>query len=448
MTPNSNRKRVALATASLLVPIAACSWMEFDDLKRATWVRLVDPDPRNLGDFATEVVAVPLSPGETGVRFVIAAGATRAGSGAGLAEATFDAAGELTNQVGHDALMGSGGPIAPLRAATTPVGLTAYSGESFVVGAPGLSSVIRYDGLMPGTVVGTLSDLPTGSAVAVGNLGLGSSQPDIVALTRRTGDLGGAVTVFPGSGTAAPVTCIMGSAINDGLDPVVSLSNVVIAPIDGDPARQQIVVSGKLDGEVRIFILDAAQIAAANGEPCPVAASFPVSGIPAPQALAVADIGGGPRLDLVTGTSDGMNTGLVRVYLDLERGVTPEEIPIPPPDHASALRGSRIVIGNIDVDVRPEIIIGDASASPDASAAGQVEILRFGATGCATPLGPACLVRTLYAGDARVRGYFGRDLALGSLKTSTGSYPVLAVARHNQLLVYYRVGAEVPDPRE
>jgi hypothetical protein len=188
----------------------------------------------------------------------------------------------------------------------------------------------------------------------------------------------------------------------------------------------------------------------ADGKPCPSATAdvvLDLAASPAPQTLAFGDVDGDGALDLVTGTVAASGSGTVTVYPKLGAGVT---IPSDASEGGSTSRGLRIAIANLDGKDVPEIVVGDPNATVSrVSAAGQVQIYRYGTAGCAAERvrGPACLVQTLYDTEPTANAQFGRALTTTPFPAPASKQSLLAIGMKNAVWVYFRAFADAPDPR-
>ena len=434
-----------LGLASVAVAaLGSCNWGKFDDLKDDAWAQLIDRDDSGVsGDFGIDVCAVPTTGSQGGVRFVISAGLT-----AGLAQATFDENGDLIDTIGFDGDASGAGQIRPIRTTnSTPFVVIPYKDNTFLAGIPDQKIVAEYEtGLQNGRAIVEGGVDRTGEALAVGDLGVGTATLDVVAVS------GSSVIVLPDGSSTGAFSCALRPPRKNGTPPLVPLENVKIARMAGGTGAGQIIIAGE-DQETatpRIYILDASQVQGAGGADCPTGASFVVTA-PAPGSIAVADIDGNGPLDIIAGTlGQSSAAGRVTVYLNPSSGTpTPVEITSELDDKSSPLRGSRIRVANIDEDAASEIIVGDAAGSPDnVSAAGQVQLFRWGSSGsCPEQRGPACLVRTIFDPDPDTNGFFGRALAIGQFKKGAATSNVLAVAQKDQVVVYFRVSTADQDPR-
>jgi hypothetical protein len=437
-----------LARTGLLCAAAAalsCNWGTFDDLKGDTWVVLLDRDDTDAtGDLGIDITAIPLASGTNGVKFAISAGDV-----SGLAEATIDASGDVTSFPGFDGDGSGAGQIRPIsRTMSTAYALVPYTGTNYLAGIPDKDIVAEYQAGPEGvrTLITSTVDR-TGEALAVGNLGLGSTNPDVVAV----GFTG--ITILPGGTSTNAVSCQIQAPAKNITQPLVPLENVKVARMDAGTGPQHIVVSGK-DGQgtARIYILEAAQVRDNSGGNCPTATSITVDGGVAPGSIAIADLDKNGANDIIAGLlgTSGGGLGRVLVYLNPTHGgaaPAPMEIPAMTADRSSSLRGSRIRVANIDNESNEEIIVGDGSAPVVDGKGGQVQIYRWGAGGAGCEArGPACLVRTLF--DAGGKDYFGRALAIGQFRSGSSTKNVLAVAQKDQVVVYFRIATTDTDPRQ
>jgi hypothetical protein len=438
------RAAPTLLLAGLAAVAVSCSWSQFDDLKSDSWITIVERNDTDTGgDFGLDLLALPPPPGAMGMRLVVSVG----NPPAGMAQGTIDATGKLTQQIGYNALLGGSGALDPLNDQAAVFSMARYQGDTFIAGVPDRQMLIRYEGGLDrtGRTVYSRSDLAKmGRTVAVGNLGLGSANPDIVTIGQLS------LTVIPNGGEGTtPITCNL-QPPNPLSSPVVSAESLAVGPIAGNGHDQIVVSTFNLENTPRIYILEASDIR--NGMNCPDR-GFTVAS-PPPVAIALGNVDGDPRLDIVAGAQgSGGNPGTITVYPNVVIGQTPEAIVIPvdsTEDRASsAARGSRLRIANLDGEAGNEIIAGDAGASAlGVSSAGQVQIYRMGACGSeGSARGPACLVTTLFDPSPDRDDKFGRALAIGTLMTASGEKPILAVAQKAKAWVYFKISPSFPDAR-
>ncbi len=439
-----------VAGMGVLLGAVACDPRTFDDLKSEAWVQIAERNETETGgDFGTNVIAMP-PPSTGGARFVVAVG-----SPSGLAQITLNAAGDIDEQIGYNGDVGGRGALQPLEASKSPSDLVPLSGDQFLVGVASAGDVIRYEaGLQAGVAIIDSGDTATGlgNAVAVGDLGVGTSAPEVVAVGTTS------LTVLEdGDMTKTRRTCGL-KPPNASNAPPVHLQNVVITTLGSEP--RIVVSSTRLDNSGVIYVIDPGAIQ--NGQNCPdTGFSVPT---PPPVALVIANLDANAAPEIVTG-SLGMSgvTGKVRIYMNVTGAGEPSMMEVPlgmpsaanpdPSDDersASSAHGSRILIGNIGEGSEPEILVGDPNATVDGvSAAGRVNIYRMGGT-CdpAAMRGPLCLVRTLFDPDPDRNSYFGRAMTIAPFSAGGTSTNILAVAERAKLWIYFRVFTASADPRQ
>jgi hypothetical protein len=434
-----------LAAASL-----SCDPRRFDDLEGTAWVQLAERnDGQASGDWAIDVIAMPPASGKQGMIYVLSLG----GPPPGLAQVTFDEHGNQTDQIGTNFQGGGAGLAGPLDDKASVDALAPFGATQFIAGAGDKPNVVRLDvGIKNGASI-----LPQGSgltkvgrAVATGNLGLGSTTPDVAV----QGTL--SLSIIPGGDPTKIKTCNTKQANGAPSGTLyIGWESLQLAPVKKN-GHDQIVMSGyKIDqqaatGQVPfIWILDAADVQ--NGADCP-ANGFQVAE-PAPQALAVADVDMDGNLDLVTGAAaQSGSAGTVIYYKGPLTGgsaPTPVTVPATAADSASFLRGNRIKIADLDGDGKPEVIVADSGASlNNVNESGQVHIYKTGTcTDATTQRGPFCLATTLYDSTPSNKDQFGRALAVTPFPTPDSKTYVLGVVEKSKLWVFFKIFPSSTDPR-
>jgi len=420
----------------------SCNWTSFDDLKSEAWVGIAErEDTETGGDYGVEILAMPPAAGEQGIRYVIAVGNPLAG----MAEATFDATGALLDQIGQNGRTGGSGALEPLTDTSVVFALKRYTGETYLAGAPAIKQVVKFEmGLANGMSILTNGAEQSGRAIAIGNLGFGSANPDVVTLGLLS------LTIIK-NGSMAPVTCNM-KPPNASQSPVIPLESLAVANVITSTPHDEIIVGHiNLNNEPRILVIDPTAIQ--NGQNCPETIAFTVANNP-PVSIQIAQLDGATTpLDMVTGTLRQGN-GRVDVFMNPNWGQsgtpTPTEIPAPDSEEPSGSRGSRIRLADIEGDAGNEIIVGDPGATVEnVSNAGKVQVYKPGAcAGGGEVRGPACLIRTVWDDTPATNDQFGRALAVGPFTSSKGMKTILAVAEKTKLWVYFRISSADTDPRD
>lgn len=430
-----NKMGFAFAAA---VAVGSCNWGTFDDLKEKTGVTLVDQDDAPIsGDFAIEIAALP--PTGDGASLVIAGGAS-----AGIAQLVLDGSGERTSFVGFDADPEGRGSLRPIKSTSPPHGIAVIDATTYLVAVQDINNVVEFKTgvTSPRELIAGGGRTNTGRSVAVGNLGIGTAALDVVVSAVD------AITIIP-DGTGTPVSCGLISPKAISTQPFIPAEHVKIARIDSGSGPEQIIV-GANDGNgvPRVYMLDASQVQGASGTECPTNTSIQLSGTSQPSSVAVGDVDGNGELDLVLGTPDNERNA-VQVILNPKRGqaAAPMIIPTQTADPVSEYRGGRIRIANLDSTAGNEIVVADPRAVVGGDGdAGIVFIYRWGTSANCTPVGPACLVRTLY--DASGAKYFGRSLAIVPFKTGSTTTNLLAVGQKDQVVIYFKLSPDATDPRQ
>lgn len=445
-----SRAMRTLSVAGLVAATFSCNPFAFDSLSDELWVAIAERDSsQTAGDFGHSVAVLPAENGKHGARVVVGVG------GAGLALVTYDETGAKTDQIGANAVA-SGGPLAPLTDKTTPQAIVPYSATTYVVGAPAGALVARFDDTLGhGETLfkgANADEAEAGSAIAVGNLGLGSATPDVVVLARLS------LIVLPGGDSSKKFSCNLKRPNVTMGTPTIGMTGLVVAPVKGNGHDQIVVANRSPDNDDRgmVLIFDATRDL--DGKDCPLQHGY-LTEIH-PFAIALGDLDGNGKPDLVVGAlgSTAHNTAAIGkvVYIadvngDATLGTTPvgTEIPTVTGESSSTFRGSRLLIADVDGDTKNELLLADAAATVDGvQQAGLVQVFRVGGD-CASAAahGPACLVSTLFDNTPSKGDFFGRALAVAKFPDPTSKNNLLAITEKDKLWVYFRVLVTGPDLR-
>jgi hypothetical protein len=234
----------------------------------------------------------------------------------------------------------------------------------------------------------------------------------------------------------------------------LGFKNAALAPIKGG-SENQLIVTARDDANVpTIFVFDSGDITESQTQ-CGGAGTVTIhpehTSDQPPITIAVGDVDGNGKLDLVTAESaPGSAPGVVRYYrdIDVSNPGAAEKIPPLTADQPSALYGVRMLIDDVDGDGKNELVVTDPATNVNnVTGAGKLYIFGFGGT-CATPQGPMCLKEALWAPEPGTDNHFGRALATTAYKTAKGTKRILGVGERNKLNVYFRVSPSAADPRE
>jgi hypothetical protein len=421
----SRRRFWGLALGLGLLVGGGCLWGRFDDLKSETWVYKVDRDEeKTQGAFGYAVAAFPST---TGAKIVTSSGPPPSG----LAVLTFDATGELTEFVGFDAeAPGIPSTVTPLVSEAFPESIAVIDGANFALGIPscspgkdcgtmGTKLITRHgSGLTTGGSVlasgpASANGNDTGKWLRAGRVNAGTDT-DLVAV----GVNAIVVVLEAGTGTPTTVTC----------EPGKEARGLAVGDIDGDGIDEIIVAYDA--GDVQLFAYRLSDIQAAS---CGGGTS--VNSLPWPDdaeiGVTIGDLNGTGRPEVVAGNV---------IFIDFDPTLANAKVTLAPPTGAADF-GAKSVIANFDTAAGNELVIADPRAVIEGEGgAGRVHIFKLNGT-------TANEIATLWEPKPTEDLRFGRDLAVAPFVTPSGTTNLLVVGAKDQVYVYFKVLAAVPDPR-
>jgi len=427
--------RRALAAALLALAPAAlagsgCDWRDFDSIQSRTPVLAVGaPSHFDSNDFGRTLLPIATLPaGASGARFVVSSEQQTA-----VAIVDLDAKGQSKSQDIGSPIFNVGEPLTALAEVpgTGQVLLggqdTSGSGTVYLMTLGSMPEVTLFDA-QP-------NEDRFGLGVAAGALA-GGAAPDFVVLSSDSlwvyldGDATMRVPSAP-PGADCPLLFSAGFSPRDRLRRAV-----LVAPLTGDPASQQIVVgSPQMDSQGAVSVFT---VAADGTATCAFTNRGPDARFG--HALATGDFDGDGALDLLVG-SPPMHAFWIRGPLTPTSAILPVTLPA-----GSSELGSTVAAVNVDGKPGDEALVGNPDATvAGGTLAGEVHVV----TGAALDKELQVVRRLQPSGDDAL----GIQLAAlpfcrsGCGTAAAAVQSIALVGSNTRAFTYYDLGLGAADPR-